>query len=190
MDDQQIQRIELIMNYKLSPNKSKKTPEKEYKLAVFMLFFSFICILSALFCVWQATGVIFNITEENINWFSFSTASTTAFSFAYLLVFPREFSNFLLKKHLIRVIKNKPTVDEGSNTKLRNTIIKITDKKTNLPYFILPMLLIIGGLFEMLKLNPIWETFAYIAPLSLISIIFKIVKDYRSIKSCTSINSL
>lgn len=184
MEKQQIRRVELIMNYKSSTTKRENNPEKHYKSALIMQFFSLMSMLSAIYCIWKATNVILNRTEVSMNWSSFSIAMITVISFTHLLITPRNFSDFLLKKHMMSVIKNRLVVDEDSNTKLRNTIGKLTDRKMNLFFLFLPMILIIGALFEMLELNPIWNQFAYIAPLSLIMIILKLVVDYKNIKSC------
>ena len=186
MNNEQIRRIEIIMNSKLSIGKRMDTPQKEYTSSIIVQFFSLLSILSAFFCVWQATIFVFNIGEESIKWHSFSIAMTTSMSFGFLLITPKSFADFLLKRHMMRIIKQKPIYDDESNTKLKDTICQISNRRTTFQYLLLPILLMIGALLQVLELNPIWNTFAYIAPLCLIMIILYLIKNYRDVKNVTT----
>lgn len=185
MDKEQLRMIELIMNSKLSIAKRMDTPQKEYRSSALMQIFILLNLLTALYCVYQAIILIINIEAENANWHSFSIAMLTVTSFACLLSSPKGFADFLLKRHMMKIIKDKPVYNEESNAKLKSTIGKIKDRKANLQYLFLPILLMIGALLHTLKLNPIWNTFAYIAPLSLIMVILILVRNYRIIKTST-----
>lgn len=186
MEQQLIRRVELIMNFNPTTPTHKKSPNKAYFLSAIMQSFSLMSLLLALFCSWQAIKIILNIEVDNIDWSL--TAILTGIAFANLLGAPRGLVDFILKRHMMKIIKTKPKFNDNSNNKLRETMRLITDKKTTLQYLFLPVILVTGAILNVLEINPIWDLFVYITPICLIVIILKSVENYKIITKCLASN--
>lgn len=182
MDEQLINRVNLIMNNRFAFIKQKEEPQQQYKQA---LAFQIICIINmfvAVLCIWSAMQLILNIKNNVPDWES--VAMTMAMASPFLLLFPQSFADFQLKKHMIDIIKKRPKCDIESNFDLHKTITLIYNKKRNLPYLLFTMLLLLGSLLKIMDFNSIWNLFAYLAPLCIILIVIRTSINYKIIKNC------